>query len=101
MLEYIYVFAGTAFKMKMFVAILLAVFCHRTKADAVSLPLNLNALIMAHVNMTSIKAYIDKNFNERLPDLIKKEVRQMVSSEIERLTEHRTTTLRKKIGKNR
>ncbi|CAC5415915.1 unnamed protein product [Mytilus coruscus] len=85
--------------MKLFVAILLAVFCHRTKGDAVSLPLNLNAPIMAHVNMSSIKTYIDKNFNERLPALIEKDVRQMVISEVERLTEHLTITLQKKIGK--
>ncbi|XP_063397689.1 uncharacterized protein LOC134682012 [Mytilus trossulus] len=85
--------------MKPFVVILLAVFCHRTKGGAVSLPLNLNATIMAHVNMSSIKTYIDKNFNERLPALIKKHVRQMVSSEVERSTEHLTTTLQKKIGK--
>ncbi|XP_071178789.1 IgGFc-binding protein-like [Mytilus edulis] len=86
--------------MKLFVVILLAVFCHRTNGDAVSLPLNLNAPIMAHVNMSSIKTYIDENFNERLPALIKKDVRQMVSSEVDRLTEHLTTTLQKKIGKN-
>lgn len=75
-------------------------FCHRTKGDAVSLPLNLNAPIMVHVNMSSIKTYIDKNFNERLPALIEKDVRQMVRSEVERLTEHLSTTFQTKIGKN-
>lgn len=98
LLQNIHVFAGIALKMKLFVVILFAVFCHRTKGDAVSLPLNLNAPIMAHVNMSRIKVYIDKNFNGRLPALIKKDVRQMFSSEVDRLTENLTTTLQKKIG---
>lgn len=54
---------------------------------------------MAHVNMSSIEAYINNNVNERLLVLIEKDVRQMVSSEVERLTEHLTTSLQKKIGK--